>query len=307
MFEYAIVHKYYHGNNPVDKKALKAALPKSREVHKVGHHKSLPYQDAARFREALLGQKNKPKGRHGLPGKCSTKALWCDLVLLTGARISEVRLAQWKEFDFEHMIWNLPPEHLKMGHIHGEVLRRPITKAMLPTHEELQRRRIDPTPEGFLINSDYKEYQGRGPADGRHLNHFIREVLQWEVGITGHGFRSTLRDWCRANRFPGEWWDIQIDHKLGDATSKAYGHDKLLGQRRGMMELWGNIARIQRPSGRPPVALLTSLRRGGPPKCASSRKLTCRLSSRCCAASKPGALSSAAANGSSSTRSPVDN
>src|SRR5262249_27225781 len=63
--------------------------------------------------------------------------------------------------------------------------------------------------------------------------------FKWPIKITGHGFRSTLRDWCRANRFPGEWWDIQVDHKLGNKTSQAYGHDKLVEERRGMMELWG--------------------------------------------------------------------
>jgi integrase len=36
-----------------------------------------------------------------------------EFIALTGARLSEVRLAQWKEFDREQMIWTVPPEHKK--------------------------------------------------------------------------------------------------------------------------------------------------------------------------------------------------
>jgi hypothetical protein len=68
--------------------------------------------------------------------------------------------------------------------------------------------------------------------------------LNWEGKITVH----TLRDFCRANGYPNEWYEIQVDHKLGNATSQSYGHDPLLEQRRKMMEHWGEYCTRPTPA-----------------------------------------------------------
>jgi hypothetical protein len=76
----------------------------------------------------------------------------------------------------------------------------------------------------------------------RISNKTLGEVIRrigWGKVTTPHGLRSTLRDFCRANRFPAEWWEIQVDHRLGDKTSQSYGPNPLTEERRGMMELWG--------------------------------------------------------------------
>ena len=49
-----------------------------------------------------------------------------------------------------------------------------------------------------------------------------------------------LVDWARANRFPAHLIDLQLDHVLGNKVSQAYGHDKLIEERRAMMRQWGN-------------------------------------------------------------------
>jgi integrase len=167
-----------------------------------------------------------------------------------------VRLAQWKEFDLERMIWNVPPEHLKMGYLSDGVLPRPITKPMLAVLEELQKRCIDHSPEAIVFQTPYHA-KGCRTQDPGYIARFLREQIKWETKITAHGFRSTLRDWCRANRFPGEWWDIQVDHSLGDKTSQAYGPDKLLEQRRGMMELWGEYC--SHPAPKPKTGSVVDL------------------------------------------------
>jgi integrase len=77
------------------------------------------------------------------------------------------------------------------------------------------------------------------PFDPHNVTRFIRNSLK-EPDVTAHGFRSTIRDWMRAETsFDDILWHIQVDHVLGDRTSQAYGHNKLLDQRRSMMELWG--------------------------------------------------------------------
>ena len=69
---------------------------------------------------------------------------------------------------------------------------------------------------------------------------FIRQSLRWEAKTTVHGFRSTFVDWARANRFPAHLIDLQLDHVLGNKVGQAYGHDKLIEERRAMMRQWGD-------------------------------------------------------------------
>ena len=155
---------------------------------------------------------------------------------LTAARGSEVRKTRWKQIDPNRMVWTVPWQHLKGGHIHHTDLERPITKPMQAVIEEMQKRCLDPSPDAFVFPAQWAK---DGMLNRANFNQFIREQLGWEIDITNHGFRSTIKDWCRANKFPDVWYEIQVDHALGNKVGQAYGHDKLLEQRRGMMEVWG--------------------------------------------------------------------
>ncbi|MBQ4848815.1 site-specific integrase [Pseudoalteromonas sp. MMG012] len=55
----------------------------------------------------------------------ATKAC-LQLIFLTGARQSEVRLMKWEHLDFNNRIWTVPPENSKTN----EAIRRPITPKM---------------------------------------------------------------------------------------------------------------------------------------------------------------------------------
>jgi integrase len=134
------------------------------------------------------------------------------------------------------MVWFVPWEHLKMGYIHHTDNPIPITKPMLALLEEMDKRRINPSADAFVFPG---QWSNDGTLNRANFNQFVRQQLRWETHITIHGFRSTLRDWCRANKYPEVWWDIQVDHSLGNKTSQSYGTDKLIEERRGMMEKWG--------------------------------------------------------------------
>jgi integrase len=169
-----------------------------------------------------------------------------ELIILTGVRTSEVRLAEWREFDLLNMVWNVPWEHLKTGRKNKRTRPVPITPQMLRVLEEMQRRRTDPSDTALVFPSP----RG-GPYHLSTCSEFTRTKVDWKLvlcpdgvkrNITLHGFRSSLRDWCRAEGYPKEWWDIQVNHKLGkDESDAAYGHDPLLNQRRVMMEAWGKF------------------------------------------------------------------
>src|SRR3546814_15051992 len=41
-----------------------------------------------------------------------------ELLILTGIRSQEVRLATWAEFDLEGRLWTIPADHMKRGKAH---------------------------------------------------------------------------------------------------------------------------------------------------------------------------------------------
>jgi integrase len=231
IFKFAIKRKYYHGENPAAE--ARDSLPSRSDVYERGHRSELPYKDVGRFMQTLRVYEDRSVRKEGHP----PIALLLEFIVLTGARLSEGRLAQWKEFDLPSMTWTTPWQHLKTGRKHRTDLPRPITKPMLAVLEEMQKRRFDQSDDALVFP---------GPRSGNaiitgNMGVFVANILRWEIKFHAHGFRGTLRNWMRAKtNFKDVLWKIQVDHKLGvDASDDAYGHDKLLEQRRAVMELWG--------------------------------------------------------------------
>jgi integrase/transcriptional regulator with XRE-family HTH domain len=238
MFNLAIANKYYVGENPATwEKGLDQILPAKGDVHTVKHCASLPYKDVGRFVQALRTCKYRGLWeKHGRP--INTYLL--EFVVLTGVRVSEALLAQWKEFDLEQMLWHVPPEHKKTKKKKRPPI--PITKPMLAILGEMQKIRINPAPDGVVFPSFDAPGSRRlcdRPLTISSAMNVHRHLLKWSIQITTHGFRSTLKDWWRANRFPMDWYEIQVDHVLGNKSKQAYGHDPMTEERRGLMELWG--------------------------------------------------------------------
>jgi integrase len=231
MFSLAIANGYYRGDNPaawVDH--LEHILPRTKDVHRAEHHAWVPYQDIGRFMEKLRAWEDNSSRRTGR----TTVAFLLEFIVLTAVRMSEARLATWNEFDLERLVWNVPPEKLKTGHLNGQVKLVPITRPMLAVLEEMQRRRMDEAPDALVFPS---------PRGGEYelstCSQFVRNTLKWDAKVTVHGFRSTFVDWARANGFPSHLIDMQLDHVLGNKVSQAYGHDRMIEERRAMMRQWG--------------------------------------------------------------------
>jgi integrase len=270
LFKFAIDNGYVPtGYNPALWEHLRSALPKRDRVHTTKHRAALPYKDAPRFMEKLRAYRwgglfKRYEGRPPI-------ALWLELLILSSVRNSEVRLARWGEFDFERMIWNVPAEHQKVGG--REVKQIPITKPMLAVLEEAKniaypkiqspkhsprkkherpqifpraRHTPDQSPEALVLPNSVNK-----PFDPVYVARFIREGLK-EKNVTPHGFRSTIRDWMRAETdFKDILWKIQVGHAIGENKSdRSYGHDPLLEQRREMFERWGEFCSKPAPEGK---------------------------------------------------------
>src|SRR5215813_8183975 len=134
---------------------LKHLLPDHR--HKVEHRASLKFTEVGRFMDAVRRYEDRSARKTGR----TNVSLWLEFVVLTGVRISEVRLAEWSEFDLGEMVWNVPPEHRKTGFKTGKIRPVPITRPMLAVLEEMQRRRTDQSPDALVFPSSY----GNQPLD----------------------------------------------------------------------------------------------------------------------------------------------
>jgi integrase len=221
---------------------LKHLLPD--HVHKVEHRASLHYTEVGRFLDAVRRYEDRSARKTGR----TNVSLWLEFVVLTGVRISEVRLAEWSEFDdLDEMVWNVPPEHRKTGFKTGEVRRVPITRPMLAVLEEMRRRRTDQSPDALVFPSPY----GNQPFAVSTIMRFIRFALKWQIKVHAHGFRTTLNDWREANTgYSEKLVKLQLDHLPEGKLAQAYTRDDFLPQRRKMMEDWGAFcARTEPPAG----------------------------------------------------------
>jgi integrase len=268
MFKLAISEKFFYGENPAKwKDGIEHSLPAIRDVREVKHHALLNFREAPRYMNAVRAYTfPRTSPLHKLPGR---PVIGCaaEFIMLTGVRVGEVLKAQWKEFDIVKKIWTVPKEHTKAKRADRPL---PITKSMLAVLEERQkrRRRTDQSRDALVFPSPYT---------GKVFHHstvlrFIRDrFLQLYLSvehprrerttltkaqiadmITVHGSRSVLQDFVRAKGFSNDWYRIQVDHALGDAVDQAYGPDKLIEERRGMMEEYDEF--LSTPAPEPKAA-----------------------------------------------------
>jgi integrase len=198
--------------------------------HKVEHHAALAYKDVPKFLEAVRNYEDHSCRKTGR----TTNSYWLEFVILTGVRVSEVRHATWSEIDYTEMVWNVPPGHRKTGYKTGLIRAVPITKPMLCVLKEMERRHPDRSPGDLVFSSP-----SGGKFNENTVARFVRTSLKWPTKVTPHGFRSSLNDWRRANGYPKELIDVQLDHLPDGKVEQAYTRDDLMPERRKMMEAWG--------------------------------------------------------------------
>ena len=210
---WATVSGYRSGDNPAAwKGCLDNIFPAPGKVAKVKHHKALPVNEVGHFMAQL-------KEKEGI----SARAL--EFCILTAARSGEVRGAKWSEIDFSSNIWTISAERMKAGKDH----RVPLSSDALA-----------------LLNSIPKENELIFPApkSGKSLSDvsMLAVLKRMEYEITGHGFRSTFKDWARERTaYADEVSELALAHVNSDATRAAYARSELIERRIKMMQDWADF------------------------------------------------------------------
>lgn len=150
------------------------------------------------------------------------------IMILTGVRTSEIRLAQWTGFDFENSLWTIPPEHTK-GAITVKIHLTPLVKSILTEFKS-----INDSP--FVLAGLVPNH----PLDQNALPRAIKRI-QDKVGIpewTAHDLRRTFATQL------GEALHVDpvvvekcLGHKMPRIMA-TYNKNEMLPQRKEALETW---------------------------------------------------------------------
>lgn len=220
ILDWCAARGYRKGDNPARWRGhLDKLLPRRSKVQRIEHHPALPYHEIGAFMARL----------RELEG-FGARAL--EFAILTAARSGEVRGATWGEISLERQEWTIPADRMKAGREHVV----PLSKAAVRLLKSLPR----------MAGCDLV-FPGKGdrPLSDMAMTATLRRMGRSD--ITGHGFRSTFRDWAgETTAYPREVIEHALAHKLKDKAEAAYARGTLLQKRKRLMEDWGRYCgRVQ--------------------------------------------------------------
>lgn len=148
------------------------------------------------------------------------------------ARPGEVRLAEWKEIDFERCVWLIPASRMKMRAEHAI----PLSRQSLEILRQAKALAYGGTKYVFpsLITSIK-------PMSENTINMGLRRMGYTNEEMTAHGFRSTASTLLNES---GLWSADAIEkalaHKGGDSVRAIYHRGKHWDERVKMAQWWSD-------------------------------------------------------------------
>ena len=183
---------------------------------------SLPISELPEFLKKMVADKD------AIP----TTLLAMKFIILTFVRTSELRFADWKEFDIDctEPLWVIPEERMKMRRIHHVPLSRQAVNIL----KEMQQFS---GPEGYV----FPQFYNKKKAMSENTLLYFSNRLGYAGRNTIHGFRSVASTVLNESR---KWHpdviERQLAHQESNKVRSAYNRAEHLDERRKMMEWWSN-------------------------------------------------------------------
>lgn len=222
VFNYAIAKELTElKSNPADLNGPLGVLLKPLARPPKENYPSLPFADIQAFIRDLLATPS-----------ASAYALF--FAILTASRNSEVRLAEWKEFDLDNGVWTIPEEHQKTK---DKAFERNRTKVLSAQAIDFLKHLPRIGPLVFIkrqdvgLNEPLSDMAMTGVIKALHEKKIQKDGLGWidpnsikrEAGekrrVTPHGFRATFRSWVESE----EWKNYP---KAQEAAERMLLHEK---------------------------------------------------------------------------------
>ncbi|MCY3759462.1 MAG: site-specific integrase [Acidobacteria bacterium] len=184
------------------------------QQHVAQHMRALPHREVAAAIGTVRGSTALEAGK-----------LAFEYLVLTAARWSEVRWAEWAEIDRSGRVWTIPARRMKMNRQH----RVPLCGRAL---EILEAAEALGEGDGPLV---FTHGEGQ-PLDDRQLRWMVREL---GIAAVPHGFRSSFRDWAAEETdHPREVIEAALAHVVRNRVEAAYARSDLFERRRVLMNDW---------------------------------------------------------------------
>ncbi|GAB4530712.1 MAG: integrase arm-type DNA-binding domain-containing protein [Amphiplicatus sp.] len=162
-------------------------------------------------------------------GQPTTRA-GLQLLALLFPRPGELRLAEWKEFDFEKAVWTIPASRMKMRRPH----KSPLPRQAIEILEELRG-----TIGGRLVLPSLRSMEK--PMSENAMNAALRRMGYSKEEVTSHGFRATAATLLNES---GKWQPDAIERQLAhveeNEVRRAYTRGEHWEQRVEMMQWWAD-------------------------------------------------------------------
>lgn len=177
------------------------------------------------------------------PGRLQTQ-LGLRMLLLTGVRTGELRLATPDQFHLDDGLWIIPPDvvkqlELKMQkeNLRSEDIPPYIVPLSVQAIEVVRHMLNRLKPAQKYLFPGAKSLKQR--ISENTLNAALKR-LGYEGRLTGHGIRGTLSTALHELGYPEKWVDAQLSHVDPNQVRATYNHAKYVEQRRRMMQDWAD-------------------------------------------------------------------
>ncbi|ANP45920.1 tyrosine-type recombinase/integrase [Candidatus Viadribacter manganicus] len=215
IFRYGIASQYCEHDPAAP---LKGAL---KSPGRPKHHSTIPRSEVGAFLLKL----------DAYDGDIETR-IAINLALLMAPRTTELRAAQWTEFeqfhDAERALWRIPEARMKMGEQHLVPLSRQARTLLSVLRERTGRSKFlfpSGTREGVMSNNTMLFGLYRMGYHGR---------------LTTHGFRRLFSTEANEQGWNEDWVERQLAHDERDRVRAAYNAAQYLPQRRELMQWWAD-------------------------------------------------------------------
>lgn len=167
----------------------------------------------------------------GYDGQTTTR-IGLQLLAILATRPSELRLAEWSEFNLVEKIWIIPETRMKMRQPHTVPLPDQAITLLKELHEE--------TGWGELLFPSVRSSQR--PISENTFNAALRRMGYTKEEMTSHGFRATFSSLANES---GLWHPDAIERALAhverNEVRRAYARSAFWGGRVKLSNWWAGF------------------------------------------------------------------
>lgn len=167
------------------------------------------------------------------------------LLLLTGVRTGELRLATPDQFDLDQGLWIIPPEIVKQLQRKKRKGTKKSTEDIPPYIVPLSAQAIEIVRYLLDCMKPVQKYLfvHRSDLTKRISENTLNAALHrlgYQDDLTGHGLRATLSTALNEIGYLDKWIEAQLSHADPNKVRGAYNHALYVEQRRHMMQDWAD-------------------------------------------------------------------